>query len=485
MGVFSHLFGKKAVFNAALDNTIGREFGVKLVSSVKMQNALNMWDNISKGSPSWVNSEDRIKTINMAKFIADTRAKLTTLDIGINVSGNSARAAYLQTVADDLIKRLPEKICDADRLGGMMLRYNGQSWDFVLPSAFGITEVDSNRDITGAIFAVQITQGSNTYTRLEYHRFVDAEVTEGNKERLYQVSNKAYRNGVDISGSTTLGTPVPLTEVKAWQHLQPETYIRGLEKPLFAYFRIPGSNTIDDSSPLGMSIFANAITELKSIDVSISRKDDEIEDSKHITFIGQVIQKSAERRNFKLPRFVQAMGIGIEDGGNQGIKEHVATLLTDQRIRDINFNLSMAGVKCGFSEGVFVLDGQRGMVTATQIESDDRDTIQTIKDDRDALQAAIEQAIEGADKLATLMNLAPIGPYELAFAFGDITYSYEEDKANWRMYAMQGWIPKWLYFNKFEKMSEEDAKNMIAEAEMADMQLQLFQQQLSSRGDDG
>ena len=76
MGVFSHLFGKRAAFNTAIDNTIGREFGVKLVSSAKMQNALTMWDNISKGAPSWVSSEDRIKTINMAKPLTSIYHKI-------------------------------------------------------------------------------------------------------------------------------------------------------------------------------------------------------------------------------------------------------------------------------------------------------------------------------------------------------------------------------------------------------------------------
>lgn len=479
MSIFTRLLGRlRGVFGRTASD-IGREFNIKLISSPQMQNALTAWDNISKGEPPWKSGEDGIKTVNMAKFIADTRAKLTTLDIGISVSGKSARAAYLQEITDDLIKRLPEKVCEADRLGGMMIRWNGKSWDFVMPGNFGVTEVDSNKNITGAVFAVQAVEGKHSYTRLEYHRFVE---TEG--ETLYQVTNKAYKNGTDLSGSTTLGTPIPLTEVKIWRHLQPETYIRGLDKPLFAYYRVPGSNTVDDTSPLGMSVFANAVTELRAIDVGISRKDDEIEDSRHMTFIGQTIQRSADRRNLKLPRFVQQLGIGLEDSGNSSIKEHVATLLTEQRLRDINFNLSMAGMKCGFSEGVFVLDGQRGMVTATQIESDDRDTIQTIKNDRDALQTAIEQAVEGADKLATLMDLAPIGEYELTFAFGDITYSYEEDKASWRLYAMQGWIPKWLYFVKFEKMSEEEAKAMIAEAQTADTELRLFQQVSNGGGEE-
>lgn len=152
------------------------------------------------------------------------------------------------------------------------------------------------------------------------------------------------------------------------------------------------------------------------------------------------------------------------------IHEHVPTLLTDQRIKDINFNLSLVGVKCGFSEGVFVMDGQTGMITATQVESDDRDTIQTIKADRDALKDALTQAFYGANALATMYGMAPLGEYEINYNFGDITYNYEEDKAAWRSYVTQGWVPRWLYFVKFEGMSQEDAKAMTAEAEAANLE---------------
>ena len=137
----------------------------------------------------------------------------------------------------------------------------------------------------------------------------------------------------------------------------------------------------------------------------------------------------------------------------------------------------MAGVKCGFSEGVFVMDGQTGMITATQVESDDRDTIQTIKADRDALRSAIEQAIKGADALTTLLGVAPIGEYETTYNFGDITYNYQEDKESWRNYASQGWIPLWLYFTKFEGMSEEEAKKMVAEAKAAEKEKGLFDEE--------
>lgn len=445
---------------------IGKIFGVELISSDKMNNALKKWENISTGKPSWLNSADEIETVNMAKHISDTRAKLTTLDIGIAISG-STRADYLQGIVNDLLKRLPERIAEADRLGGIMIKWNGKSWDFILPGNFGITEKDNNGEIVGAIFATHTSQGSAHYTRLEYHRF------EGNTfdgGRLYRVSNKVFKNQLSSNGDVTLGAEVTLDKVDAWAHLEPEVSISKLEKPLFAYYRVPGANTVDPSSPLGLSVFANAITELKAIDIAVSRKNTEVEDSKHITFVGQSLIQNAENRNVELPRFVKGLGMGLNDIETSAIHEHSPTLLTDQRIKDINFNLSMAGVKCGFSEGVFVMDGQTGMITATQVEADDRDTIQTIKNDRDSLKDALEQAIYGANAFTTLYALAPLGEYDVNFNFGDITYNYAEDKATWLTYVMQGWIPKWLYFVKFEGMSEEEAKAIVAEAEAAQVE---------------
>ena len=448
----------------ASSSDIGKVFGVDLITSSDMDNAIRMWDEISTGNPPWANADDDIETINMAKHITDTRAKLAMLDIGISISG-SARADYLQTVIDDLLNRLPDRFAEAERLGGMIVKWNGQTWDFVMPGNFGITSQTDNGEINGAIFASHTTQGSGHYTRLEYHRF------DGDR---YIVTNKAFKNETNGSGKYSLGRPVTLQNVDAWAHLQDEVAILNLEKPLFAYYRVPGANIVDPTSPLGQSVFANALTELKAIDVAVSRKNAEVEDSKHITFVGQTVIQNAVNKGIELPRFVKGLGMGIGDGEVSAIHEHTPTMLTEARIKDINFNLSMAGVKCGFSEGVFVLDGQTGMITATQVEADDRDTVQTIKHDRDALKTALTQAIYGANAMASLYGLAPLGEYELDYNFGDITYSYEEDKAAWRSYAAQGWVPKWLYFVKFEGMSEKEAKKLTQEAAEANMEKGLF-----------
>lgn len=439
---------------------IEREFGVKLITSEEMESAIKLWDSVFSGDPPWLNPQCGIESVNMAKHIADTRAKLTSLDIGIAVSG-SERAEFLQSIVDSLIDELPAKLSEADGLGGMIIKWNGRSWDFIMPGSFGITDKNDSGLITGAVFAAYAEQNGEHYTKLEYHRF------EGDDENgpVYTVTNRAFKNRRGISGQTELGLRVPLKAVREWAHLEDEVRISNLKFPLFAYYRLPGANITDRSSPLGSSCFSGALVELKAIDVAVSRKNSEVEDSTHITFVGQTVVRNAKNKDISLPRFVMGLGMGIDDGETTAVKEHVPTMLTEQRIKDINFDLSMAGVKCGFSEGVFVLNGQTGMITATQVEADDRDTIQTIKSDRDALKTALQQAIKGADALITLYKLAPIGLYELEFNFGDITYNYSEDQQRWYSYVTQGYVPFWYYLTKFEGFSVQEAKKLASAAE--------------------
>lgn len=439
-----------------LGTDIEKAFGITLIQSEKMNGAINDWDRISSGAPRWLDPDDDIETINAAKMVSAYRARLVTLDLGIAVSGN-ADVSSIENVCNVLISQLPDKVADAERLGGIMIKWNGENWDFVRPGDFGVTKMDGNGSITGAVFAQHITRGTEHYTRVEYHRF---ESDDG----LYRVTNRAFRNRSIDGQNLHLGTEIPLALVPEWAGMVPEVTISGLEKPLFGYFRIPGSNIIDPVSPLGCACFADGLPELKALDVAISRKNGEIMDSKHVTIVGQAALKSAKKDDVKLPRYLVGMGINMKDDDVKAIHEHSPTILTEQRIKDINFDLSLLGVKCGFSEGAFVLDGQRGVVTATQVESDDRDTIQTIKEDRDALRVAVEQAVYGAYALMVLSGMISPVTYELEFAFGDITYNYEEDKASWKAYAMQGWVPVWLYLVKFEGMSEEEAKALVAEA---------------------
>ena len=142
----------------------------------------------------------------------------------------------------------------------------------------------------------------------------------------------------------------------------------------------------------------------------------------------------------------------------------MATLLTSSRIEDINSILSMISTKSGFSQGAFTLDRKTGMITATQVESDDRETIETIKEMRDNLKDALDHLIYAVSKYADLYDYAPVGEYEVSFSFGDLTYSYDEDRARHWQYVQQGKYPLYRYYMEFEGMSEEEARQIVDEA---------------------
>ena len=82
----------------------------------------------------------------------------------------------------------------------------------------------------------------------------------------------------------------------------------------------------------------------------------------------------------------------------------------------------------------------------------------------------MDGVVYGLNVFADLYDLAPVGKYEITYDFGDLTYNIEEDRARWLSYANMGIVPRWKILNKFEGMSEEEAKAMTAEADAAQME---------------
>lgn len=422
------------------------------VSSVMDAN-IALWGKIVSGAPPWVDNQDNIDTINFASFLCSDIAKKVCLDIDINVTG-SERADYLQSVTNALKTVIRDKVEDAAGIGGIMFKPNGSSSinnciDYVKNGDFIVTEADGNGNILGAIFRDYIQQGKKYYTRLEWHRF---------KGDVYIISNKAFVS----DNENVLGREISIQSVPQWKDLQPDIYVGNIDKPLFAYFKLPYNNVIDGNSPLGVAAFANAITELKDLDIAWSRKSLEVEDSKHLTFADTSMIQSSKFFKIKLPRFIKTYDPGT--GHEDKIHEHVATLLTEQRITDINSILSLISTKCGYSQGQFVLDRKTGAITATQVEADDQETIRTIKDIRDALRDCMDNLLYAINVYADLYNMTPAGRYKTDYAFGDLTYNWEEDRVRHWQYVQQGKYPLWRYYVKFEGMSEKEAKAVVEEA---------------------
>ena len=62
-----------------------------------------------------------------------------------------------------------------------------------------------------------------------------------------------------------------LSEVAEWADLAPDAHFEGLDRPSFAYFRIPSANREDRHSPLGVSVYAPAVDTIRDADTQYGR----------------------------------------------------------------------------------------------------------------------------------------------------------------------------------------------------------------------
>lgn len=440
-----------------------RIFDVDILLSDTMDMAIRTWNQIYAGHPNWVDKDNHVKTINFAKSVSSETARLACLDLSIKVSG-SARAVYLQSVIDNMFGKIREYVERGCVNGTIILKPNGDGIDCFDPQRFLPTEVDGNGNIRAGIFFDFYEQSKKYYKRLEYHRFAD--------DGVYLISNRCFIS----ESSTSLGTETDITKTP-WKELMPDVGIENIEKPLFAVFKTPMANNIDIASPLGMSIFAEAMEELKDLDVAYSRNAKEIYDSKRTVladerlFEGKAIMVDGEivRVKPKMPDYIRNV---LSEGQENFYQEINPNLNTDTRVKGINNILSILAYKCGYSNGYFSFDSMTGIQTATGVEASQQRTIQFIKDVRDKLEMTMDDLIYAIDKYADLYDLAPVGVYQVEYGFGDICYNYEEDKKTWWGYVQAGKVPAWMYFVKFENMSEDEAKAMQAEIEAAEAEKQ-------------
>ncbi len=427
-------------------------YGIQAGPGGELAGMLRRCADAYRGAPDWVDREAGIGTVNYARAVCSEAARLTCLAVRIGVSGGE-RARWLQEQIDRAYFQLRRWVELGCAWGTVILKAREDGIDLVGPERFIITDTQGGR-VTGAVFEDRAYDEARQryYTRLEYHRFLP--------DGRYMVSNRCTQGGSPYDR----GREVDI-EATPWAGLAEETEIRGLRGPLFGVFRTPEANHIEHDSPLGLPLFAGAMGELRDLDIAYSRCAGEIYDSQRISLVDERLTEQigtplGRRREMKLPRFVRRVfGAGPEEY----YREIDPALHTQERLAGINALLGQIGYKCGFSNGYFLFNERSGVMTATQVEADDRRTVQLVKDLRDQLEDALRGVIYALDAFAQAERITPPGAYEMVFDFGDVTYNREEDRNRWYRYVADGRAPFWYYLTRFEGYSEQEAKALTQE----------------------
>ena len=434
---------------------LGREkikdaIGVEVAVSDKMANEIDLWAKMYKNEPPW--KEKNIKLCGLPAAIAGEFARLVTLELKTEVTGNDFINEEYQAVVSD-IRKYTEYACAK---GGLAMKpYASEGHievDMVQADRFFPTKFNSRGEVTAAVFAESLTVGKKVYTRLEYHQH------EGT---MYHINNKAFVKQ-DLDNVEVLGKEVPLTAVPEWANLQEEVTLKNVKMPLFAYFKIPNANNVDDASPIGGSVYYRAINDSKEADNQWTRLLWEFEGSELAIDADITLFKKDDKGNYEFPkgkdRLFRMMDL---DDNAEKYKVFAPAIRDENLINGFNAILRRIEFNVGLAYGT-LSDPNTVDKTAEEIKASKQRSYSTVSDIQKSLQTALEQLVYAMDVMAQLSGLSGRKKYEMSFDWDDsIVIDKEQELASMQQDAVAGFIRKELYVAAKYGVSEEEALKMM------------------------
>ena len=235
----------------------------------------------------------------------------------------------------------------------------------------------------------------------------------------------------------------------------------------FAIFKPLLTNNLFNNSPFGIPYYANAIDNLKAVDISFDALKNEIVDGRKRTFV------RAEMMNYDDGS--QKMVFDPEDttvyvlpkGATKDdlIQSDSEDLRTDKQTNTLNTQLNILGKKCGFGENFYHFDGQT-LQTATQVVSSNSKMFRRKKKLEVGYESAIYDLFKAVAYASSTFGQYDINADGLKITFDDsIIEDKEAESIRARAEVSAGLKSKVEYRMQIFGETEEIAKQKIAEIE--------------------
>lgn len=438
----------KGAMNKMFNTTdIAKDFNIDISTSDEMLSAIEKWSNIYNGKMPWLNEE--VKSLHVAKTICEKVAKAVTIELKTKVDDKEINKIYQR-----FIKNIRINTEYALGKGGIFFKpfySNGKiKVSCIQADKFIPTKFDSTGELLGAIFIDQITKGKDVYTRLEYQELEDTILT---------IKNKAYKT--TVHNSSVLGNQIALSQVREWADIQEETEINNINRLLGGYFRIPIANPIDNTSPVGVAIFANAIDTLKEIDKQFSRTLWEYEGSELAIDVDETAFKKDKDGNDILPKGKKRLYRKIDFGDEKTWNVFSPAIRDTSLFNGLNELLRQCESQCGLAFGT-ISKIENIEKTATEIKSSKQDYYVTVSDIQGALQSALEDLIYSIDVLMSLYGIKHKVDADVSFDWDDsILVDSEKKQSQALVEKNAGLIDDIEYFVQTRDYSEEEATEYV------------------------
>lgn len=272
-----------------------------------------------------------------------------------------------------------------------------------------------NGMITEAVFPNEFKKRGKKYTHLEWHLWEDD---------VYVIKNEVY----EANENDELGVEVSLEDF--FPGLEEQTEVDNLKRPLFNYFKPNTANNKDTKSPLGISIYANALDILKSIDTAFDSFHREFRlGKKRILVPAKFIKTVVDPVTGDLQRYFDTTDETFEafktEMDDEQIKDISVELRVEEHVSGINALLNLLAMQTGFSAGAFSFDG-KSMKTAREVVSEQSKTFKSKQSHETIIEAGLKELIDSIVAIAKDYKIFNVpDKYDVSISFDD---SIAEDK---------------------------------------------------------
>ncbi len=397
-----------------------------------MMSAIAAWDGLYRGKSS----------LSLPSAISSEIARLVTMDLKSDITG-SDRADYLDRQYKLLLAELRRWTEYACAKGGVVFKpYISEGSikiGVIQAENFIPLEYDDSGRIYGGAFLDRVVLENQVYTRVERHIF---------ESGIYKIYNRAF---VSQTG-TEAGREVSLKEVDAWGGIEPEVAITGLQKPLFAYFKMPMANTIDSSSPLGVSVYAKCESLMCDAEKQYARLLWEFESGERALYVDEgAVRRDGSGKHILPDKRLFRL---LNSGDDTLFKDWTPDIREASLINGLNTILRRLEFASGLAYGT-LSDIRDTDKTAEEIRASKQRSYSLICDIQACLKTALLDLVTAMDALCDLYELCGQGGYDTAFEFNDGVAAdrraeFEEKLRLVEMQIMQPWELRAWYFGEDE-----------------------------------
>ena len=393
----------------------------------------------------------KIFRMNMAKAVCAEMASLVwgeECTVNVSMDGRNSEDPdpldeFVQKVLAEnaMREKMQESVEQALALGGAALKVysdvrhdaNGNEIPDTRRVCIGYAMADQfvptawdNAKVTEGVFISRQAKDGYYYTRLEWHKWDGLTYTITNE--LYRSEMRRAENG---ESQDILGIRWPLADV--YPFLEEETVIP-VSESLFTYWRTPIANNLDDNSPLGMSIYANALETLHALDICYDSFVSEFRlGKKRIIVPARCIRTVVDPTTGAPVRYFDATdevyeALQTDSTEDLKIQDNSVELRVEEHVKAINAFLSILCLQTGFSAGTFTFDQHTGLKTATEVVSENSKTYKTIKTIQNQLAPALERVVRSIVDVAGLYDMTYNGQSVADLAKGGyhVTISFDD-----------------------------------------------------------